>query len=230
MFSRLYEGIKMSNERSKLLVALLKEQSMTIDSLAAELKVSTDFIRGIAAGGDTFSLKDDFVLLNGLGESRCIICSNLEYMDERNYGWRWAVNIKIPDELLRGYVINNGFPREIRGHKKCLSTIDAWFRFKEGFICYDCSSFRGQWVDGDEVVEECSIMKQREVGHRGIMAGEYMCNYFQPDREVREKRVEKWEKIKPEIEARTQKGYQALIAHLEKLRFLRAKETAEKSA
>ncbi|MBD3259444.1 hypothetical protein GF371_02320 [Candidatus Woesearchaeota archaeon] len=214
----------MSKEREQLFKILMEKQGESIETLAKDLQVSPDFIRGIAAGNKNFSLNDDFVLLAGFGVSRCIVCSETDYMDEDYYGWRWAVNIELPSEMLRDYDLGPQYSREIRGHKKCYSKIDVWFRYEEGFHCIDCSSFRGEWVDGNEVVEGCSIMKQRELGHQGVMADDNMCNYFRPDSEVTEDHAEKWERVKTAIEARTQQGYRSLIAHLEKLRLLRKKQ------
>jgi len=226
----------MTKEREQLFKILMEKQGESIETLATNLEVSPDFIRGIAAGDSAFGAIDDFVLLRGLGKSRCIVCSQTDYMDREQYSSRRTVEIEIPDELLNDYERDSALPRKIRGHRKCMPEFDVYFRYKEDgyLLCWACSSWSGAWATGNEVVEKCRRHDWSELGHRGVIGADAMCNFFSPNYEIRrdpehKDKLERWERIKPEIEARTQQGYQNLISHLEKLRLLRKKEQPAKT-
>ena len=226
----------MSKEREQLFKILMEKQGESIETLAKDLQVSADFVRGIAAGDGTFGVTNGFVLLRGLGQSRCIVCSKTDYMDRERYSSLSTVEIEIPQELLTDYERDSALPRKIRGHRKCMPSLDVYFRYKEedSLICWACSSWSGGWATENEVVEKCDRHGWSELGHRGVIGAKDMCNFFHPNYEIRndpehKDKLDKWERIRPEIEARTQQGYQNLISHLEKLRLLRKKEQPAKT-
>jgi hypothetical protein len=198
----------------QIMTYLKQHHGVPLMELASQVKKSEDYIMGVMESSisKTYLNKNGIIVLNGLGDKLCVVCG------EEN-DWK-SMPIRIPDEILKGRQVN---PSTLNGHKKCYETIDVFFRVDNILSCIDCSNFSGEWIDGDEVLEECYKHKFKESGHQGVIAGNKMCNFFSPDMYMRDEKNPKyvkerkvWNEIKSNIEERTLKGYQNLITILEK--------------
>ncbi len=165
----------------------------------------------------------EMVTLKGFGTNRCIVCG------EGNVSEYDAMRIKIPKGILdikglalkRPDHINEG----ILGHRKCYTSIDVFFRNKEGLTCWDCSSWSGEWIDGDEVLEKCYKWDYKEPGHRGVIGANPICNFFHPNYNMKTndnyaKERETFNKINFSIALKTKKGLENLMGLLEKARLI----------
>jgi hypothetical protein len=195
--------------------ALMKRQkAMPLEKLAKDLGVSQDFVLGIIDSSIIYKREKDLISLIGLGTERCIVCGeNIGEYDN-------IFKAKIPDELINGRKLDSSlYYGEIKGHRKCYSEIDVFFRYEDknsSLVCWDCNHWSGAWVDGDEVEEKCYVLNEHDVGHRGVIGRNKICNLFSPDSDMKPKDRKYWEKIKPEVQRRTQQGYKNLVAVLEK--------------
>jgi hypothetical protein len=198
-----------------------RELGVPLDGvLVSQLGVSKDFIRGMALVGKDYRMVDDIVMLSGLGVTKCVVCGDAD----RIFYSTTAV-IQLPSEMLNGKVLDPTLSNGIIGHRKCYKTIDAYFRVEgQGLVCWDCSSWSGGFVDGDEVMEKCRRLHEETTGHQGVLGSNPICNFYKAGFDVEEKDKQTWERIKPEVEARTNKGYQNLIERLTKLHLIKSAE------
>lgn len=210
------------NKKLQLYKYLKEHKISSALNLASELKTSADFVLGmIESDNDYRKIGKDIITFNGLGVERCVVCAE-KGMDHHN-----SVEIRLPPELIRGKELDNSLLSGVRGHRKCYSTVDLFFRYEGGFICEDCSSWAGKFLDGSEAEEKCNRLEDKEVGHPGVMSKQYMCNHFTPRFELmnnleHQEDREAWEKrIKPVIEEKTNKGYASLISILEKCQLIK---------
>lgn len=209
----------MTDKKTELYQILKKQKGVSLVQLAKELSVSEDFVLGMIESNKLYLIKENIIALSGLGTDQCIVCSE-NGMDDHN-----SIGIVLPKEFLNGYKLNGKLSLGIRGHKKCYSSIDVFFRCSCGLVCWDCSSWSGEWVAGDEVEEKCSKLKHHYTGHQGVIEREDICNFFSPRLYIKkeddsQENKNKWGKIKSEIEQRTLGGYKNLVVLLEKARLL----------
>jgi hypothetical protein len=198
---------------------LKKEHGASLETMAKDINMSKDYIAGLIDSQiDKYSIVDGTIALKSLGNTLCVVCS--ESKDPH------CVSIYLPKDLLTGKILDATLKEEIRGHEKCYESIGLVFREKNMLKCYDCSSFTGQWIDGDEVLEKCYKLHYEKSGHRGVLASDSMCNHFSPDNDLKTnpkfaEHKKCWEDIKPAIEQKTLQGYKNLIAILEKAKLLK---------
>lgn len=203
-----------------------KEHGASLENIAKEIGLSTDFVAGlIDAEEDKYRIIDKTISLNGLGSKLCVVCG-----ESQDYSGHNTLPIMIPDLFLNGKKLdsslNNGLHTYVKGHRGCYTKIDVFFTENNMLHCIDCSSFHGDIIDIDEVKEYCYRLNYSEVGHKGVIASNPMCNYFSPDNDLKtnptfEKHKEFWNSIQPEIIQRKEKGYKNLVAILEKAKLLR---------
>jgi hypothetical protein len=93
---------------------------------------------------------------------------------------RDTVPISIPEKYLKQYKINVSFlAKQFYVDTKYAKEKGLLFRFDSKELgCLNCSSFRGEWVDGDEVKETCSELSEVHVGHPGFIANQEPCNFY----------------------------------------------------
>lgn len=205
----------MTDQKAQLFQYLRENKGAELAQLAEGLGVSPDFILGMVESNGLYRIEGEFVTIAGLGTDRCIVCAE-DRMNEHN-----SVKVRLPQDSLDDRRLKG--ISEIRGHRRCYTEIDIFFRYQEGLSCWDCSSWSGAWVDGNEVEERCSRLGVTYSGHQGVIGADRMCNFFSPDHNMKtdddnQWKRDKWERIKPEIEQRTQAGYKNLVSLLEKAR------------
>lgn len=201
--------------KKKFEQVMKKEKALTLQDLAEKFQVSTDYILGLIDSDSAYYLEEDVVVLSGLGLDKCIICT--EPMDE----WD-SLSVEIPAEMMRGYRLKKHLKMGIRGHRKCYSTIDVFFRYKSGLRCIHCWYFdRPQQFPNGQVEEVCRRLHFRNIGDSGFVAFKPICNYFKPSYELTKlenaNESDTWKKIEPILKERTLRGYKILMAILEKV-------------
>jgi len=197
-----------------------EQKGATITRLAEELSVSNDFILGMVEANGLYRTRNEIVTLAGLGVDRCIVCAGENMPDYKSM--KIQVSQDVFREIQKNRKLDDSISCTIKGHRECFKSIDVFFRTDNDLSCWYCSAWSGEWVDGDEVKEECSMLGDREAGHKGIIGAKKMCNYFGPNYDMRTKKdghLERslafWEKINPELKQRTAEGYKKLVAILE---------------
>lgn len=199
-----------------------KEYGALLENIAKNTSLSTDYVAEIVnKASDMYRIIDDIVILNGLGENLCIVCG-----ENNNHE---SMYIQIPKHLLDPKTLDERLNERVKGHTDCYNGIDIFFRDNNKILrCMDCASFYGDGIDGGEILEECYRLKKIERGHRGVIAGNAICNFFGPNyRMIDEKSSEEtkkmhfWMDIKPSMEKKTLQGYNSIITILEKAKLLK---------
>lgn len=197
-----------------------KEHGVTLDDIAKNTGLSKDYISGlIDSQAKNYRFVDDIITIKGLGTQACVVCGE---NDER------TISLKIPKGFLNEKNIDESIGSNIKGHEKCYESIGVFFRIANNIICYDCSKFHGEWIDGDAVKEGCYETGYEATGHKGCVASNSICNHFNPDSSLRgrinsdnSRKMDTWLTIEQDIAIKTSQGYKNLVAILEKAKLLR---------
>lgn len=204
------------SRKQDLYELLKKEKAAQLGDMAKRLNVSKDFVLGLICGDANYAKQGDFVRLSLLGFDRCIVCA--EYAPSNQD----SVNIELPIKFLDNIKLPNHLQRNgIRGHRECYSTVDVFFRYENGLLCDACSSMWAKQVDNDTVEEYCEVLGDTGSRWSRLIRTQKMCNFYSPRDELTKRDKQLWGSIQPEISKRTKKGYERLVALIEKAYLLR---------
>ena len=201
---------------------LKEEKAITAADLSKKLKKPKNYVLGVLEGVNKFILKESYITLPRLGSERCIVCGE-------NNEFGKSIYMKIPPEFFKNikYIFGGDWlEKGVMGHENCYKTIGVFLRYpKLNISCYDCNSFKGGWVDGDEVIEECHKWNHSETGHKGVIASNPVCNFFSPDWDLKnnikfKKQMAIWKNTNFLINQKTNKGFENLMSLLEKAKLI----------
>jgi|GEM_PF-5428029 len=208
---------------------LKREHGASIEKLSGITEKESGYIRDLIEDkAEQYRIIDGVVSFNGLGTKLCIVCSK-----DQDYK---SMPITIPEKILTVHkgVLGNGMTLDeslkdgIKGHRGCYENIGLFFRETNILHCADCSHLHNRQVEGNKVLEKCDRLRYEETGHKGVIADNNMCNYFNPESALVKgktsedsKKMELWNKIRPSIAHKTLHGYDNLMEILEKTKLLK---------
>jgi hypothetical protein len=142
---------------------------------------------------------------------------------------RDSVAVSIPEEHLKPYKVNMPFLKgQFFVDTKYATTLGLLFRFNSKELgCLNCSGFRGEWIDGDEVKETCYKLSEVHVGHPGFIAHRDPCNLYDvtskfnlEDSAFHPKLVEAFNNETKRLDLHPDSAYELLLKDLEKHKWI----------
>jgi hypothetical protein len=206
---------------------LKQNHGITIEKASKEFDTKQEYIKSIVSMDDNkYQTIDGMISFKELGKDLCVICC--EHQDSN------SMTITLPEDILVNRTLDSRLEEGIKGHKVCYESTNLFFRIPgtnnvpKITACINCSSFRGEPINEDEVLEKCYKLKFEEIGRQGVIADDPICNFFNPTINFKttlnpeeQQRRKAWEATQYGVWHKTNQGYKRLIEILLKTKLLR---------